>query len=124
VGQRLHQFGRRRDARRERQRACGGSLEQVGRGARTDAENGADRFRTGQIVRIQDGANPDDGFRHVCDDRLCGRDRSRRAQRDFQYPHAARNQCPGERDGVFKPLDGKNRDDDGLSEQRGELFLF
>ena len=51
-------------------------------------------------------------------------DRDRRAQRDFQHPHAAGDQRPGERDRVLKPFDGQHRDDDGLFEQRGEFFLF
>ncbi len=122
--QRLHQFGCGGDARRERQAACGGGLQQLRRRARADAELGAERLRACQIVRVEDGADADDGVRHVRNHRLGGLDRNRRAQRDFQGAHTAGDEGFGERDRVFQPLDGENGDHRRLPEQIGEFFLF
>ena len=77
-----------------------------------------------QIVGVQDGADADDGVRHLGHDRLGGLDRHRRAQRDFQHAHTARDQRLGERHRVFEPFDGEHRDDAGRLEQRGEFFLL
>ena len=76
VRQRLHQFGSRRDARRERQVAGGGGLQQFRRGAGADAEFGAERLGPREIVGVQDRADADDGLRHLGDDGLGGRRRA------------------------------------------------
>src|ERR1700730_2884660 len=123
MGQCLHQFGCGGDPRRERQGACGGCLQQIGRRARADAEFNTERFRAIQIGGVQDGADADKGVRHLGHDRSCGLDRNWGAQRDFQHAHTARNECLGERYRVFKPFNGKDRDDTGRFEQRGEFFL-
>ena len=119
--QRLHQFGSRRDPRRERQVACGCGFQQLRRRARADAEFGAERPRPRQIVGVQDRADADHGFRHLRDHGLGGLDGHRRAQRDFQHAHAAGDQCPRQRHRVFQPLDGQHRNDGGGLEDGGEL---
>ena len=121
--QRLHQFGSRRDPRREWQVALGGGFQQIRRRARADAEFGAERPRPREIVGVQDRPDADNGFRHLRDHGLGGLDGHRRSQRDFQHADAAGDQRPRQRHRVFQPLDGQHRNDRGGLEDGGELFL-
>src|SRR5450830_593789 len=106
-----HHFRRRHHARQQRQAAGFGGSDQRCSQTRRHAERCTGVARGGEFFRAGQGADADDGVRHLLGNRADRRQAVFGAQGDFQHADTACHQRPGQWHGVFQFVDGNHGDD-------------